>query len=164
MTCRLSIQVCYLICLRLHIRQSPREIPCGINYPFLRALCMIETPNQLTYMSHHISKAWLCLLQDHMVWRMLTAYSTSGTVLQLITFHQLAASTRTVLLLDTSWNEGLIEGTSIHMEVVVVMMTWWQGAHLLTFELSTNYWEEKLGLKQFIFPLERNYLCLMLPW
>ncbi|KAJ6991722.1 hypothetical protein NC653_019783 [Populus alba x Populus x berolinensis] len=54
---------------------------------------------------------------------MLTAYSTSGTVLQLITFHQLAASTRTVLLLDTSWNEGLIEWTSIHMEVVVVTMT-----------------------------------------
>ncbi|KAJ6956293.1 hypothetical protein NC652_007396 [Populus alba x Populus x berolinensis] len=45
-----------------------------------------------------------------MVSRTLAACSTSGTVLQLITFHQLEAFTGTVLLLDTSWNVGWFGG------------------------------------------------------
>jgi len=41
-----------LVCLRQHIRQSPREIPCGINYLFLHALCTTGIPNQHAYMIH----------------------------------------------------------------------------------------------------------------
>ena len=106
------IQVWCLVCLRQHIRQSPREkshvesIICS----FMHSVRLGFQINMHTwYMSHRISKAWPCLRQDHMVSRTLAACSTSGR-LQLITFHQLEAFTGTVLLLDTSWKVGWFGG------------------------------------------------------
>lgn len=53
---RLCNQVCCLICLGLRMKQSPREIRCGINYLCLRALSMPGTQHQLTYMIPPILK------------------------------------------------------------------------------------------------------------
>lgn len=44
------------ICLRLHMKQLPKETLCGINYLYLLAPCMPGTPNRPISMNHPISR------------------------------------------------------------------------------------------------------------
>ena len=53
---RLYNQVCFLICLKLHMKQSPKEIPRGINYLYLQVPFMPGIQHQLTSMSHRTLK------------------------------------------------------------------------------------------------------------